>query len=627
MKKGILAILVFLFIGVKSVFAVEDTTQFNLRVMFVKLSPVENGEDMIGHFFGWQFSGKTSDQALDLGINANINAFKRLSNSKINYQVVKRLNITTFPKYTNGFNYNFASYLKCTNGTDTAGECEKQKYYFDYIDWARSNNICQLASENNIDEIWMASPPYIATWENFMMGPRDGFDVNGPAFVLSECIKNYVVMSSDWTVKSFAHTYGHRVERTMEYIMQNWKNDDKNKYWENFAVLSLYNQSYGPGTTMAPRAPFCGNSHFPHNVVRPYDTGNKTYKDSTCRDWKNIPNFTGYKENINCDGWYCTDNGVSGWGEYWMGSMPREQGSLNLVSNSGISFIMKNNWWYYLLYPENAITLVKDTRVAPTATPTPIPKTCSIGALTVGSENISGTFSGKGNGSGTENVRLFLEKSDGTLLVSTPGGVISQGCWDTCSYKIGECNSTNSVTCNGNFSVTKIPAGSYYLHCDLPTDPPSKKCSGNPFCNFENPPMPGGFDCASTGWISCSNSDNYSFTIGIPTATITPNPKPTSTPFPTLTLVPTITVVPTKIPTTVLVTPTSTPTLVPTPTLTPAPLPGDANEDGKVDELDYQIWLSNFGQSVSLGPTRGDFNNDGVVDGVDYNIWLVNYSN
>lgn len=368
MKKVVLTILFLLFVGANSVFAVEDTTQFNLRVMFVELNPVESGEDMIRHFFGWQFSGMTTDQALDLGINANINAFKRLSNNKINYQVVKRLDITTFPKYTNGFSYDFAKYLKCTN--DTTGECERQKYYFDHIDWARSNNICQLAKDNNIDEIWMASPPFITTWENFMIGPKDGFSVNGSPYVLPECIKNYVVMSSGWTTDSFVHIYGHRVEATMKYITQNWKNEDKNKYWENFAALSLYGQSYGGEVTLIPRAPYCGNSHFAHNSVSHYDVGNKTYKDSICRDWKNIPNFTGYKESINCDSWNCTDSGFSGWGEYWMGSIPREQGELNLVSNSGIGFVMKNNWWYYLLYPENAITLMKETWVKPTVIPT-----------------------------------------------------------------------------------------------------------------------------------------------------------------------------------------------------------------------------------------------------------------
>jgi len=74
--------------------------------------------------------------------------------------------------------------------------------------------------------------------------------------------------------------------------------------------------------------------------------------------------------------------------------------------------------------------------------------------------------------------------------------------------------------------------------------------------------------------------------------------------------------------------PTSTPspTPIPTPTPSPAPLtPGDANEDGVIDGVDYVIWLNNYNTTTSNLHTDGDFNGDGVVDGVDYVVWLNNY--
>jgi len=52
---------------------------------------------------------------------------------------------------------------------------------------------------------------------------------------------------------------------------------------------------------------------------------------------------------------------------------------------------------------------------------------------------------------------------------------------------------------------------------------------------------------------------------------------------------------------------------------------GDANGDGKVDGIDYVIWLSHYNQYVS-GAENGDFNGDNKVDGMDYVIWLQNYS-
>jgi len=57
----LLLVLFFMLFERGVVAAVEDTTNYNLRVLFVKLSPVEGGEDMIKHFFGWQFPGKTTD--------------------------------------------------------------------------------------------------------------------------------------------------------------------------------------------------------------------------------------------------------------------------------------------------------------------------------------------------------------------------------------------------------------------------------------------------------------------------------------------------------------------------------------------------------------------------------------
>lgn len=69
------------------------------------------------------------------------------------------------------------------------------------------------------------------------------------------------------------------------------------------------------------------------------------------------------------------------------------------------------------------------------------------------------------------------------------------------------------------------------------------------------------------------------------------------------------------------------PIVSPTPIPTPVVKLGDANNDGLVNEIDYNApyWLSHYGQTVSGGMTVGDFNASGKVDGVDYVIWLTNY--
>lgn len=63
-----------------------------------------------------------------------------------------------------------------------------------------------------------------------------------------------------------------------------------------------------------------------------------------------------------------------------------------------------------------------------------------------------------------------------------------------------------------------------------------------------------------------------------------------------------------------------------TPTPSSSPVLGDANNDGKVDELDYTIWLNNYNTQTNNGPFDGDFDRNRAVDGPDYVIWLNSYN-
>lgn len=50
-------------------------------------------------------------------------------------------------------------------------------------------------------------------------------------------------------------------------------------------------------------------------------------------------------------------------------------------------------------------------------------------------------------------------------------------------------------------------------------------------------------------------------------------------------------------------------------------LPGDYDSNQVVDEVDYNLWRSNFGSTIQV---LADGNRDGVVDGADYTIWRDN---
>jgi hypothetical protein len=59
----------------------------------------------------------------------------------------------------------------------------------------------------------------------------------------------------------------------------------------------------------------------------------------------------------------------------------------------------------------------------------------------------------------------------------------------------------------------------------------------------------------------------------------------------------------------------------PTTVLTADPVPGDFNQDGRVDGNDYTTWRTNFG---SQSAPAVDGNGNGIVDAADYTIWRDN---
>ncbi len=61
-------------------------------------------------------------------------------------------------------------------------------------------------------------------------------------------------------------------------------------------------------------------------------------------------------------------------------------------------------------------------------------------------------------------------------------------------------------------------------------------------------------------------------------------------------------------------TPTSTPTTV--------PLLGDANQDGKVNLMDFSVWKNEY---LNNQKEKADFNQDNKVDLLDFNIWKSGY--
>jgi hypothetical protein len=321
---------------------------FSPKVLAVGFNPSDGNRNIAQTYF--HMEGKTPGAFEDYVFNDTINAFKQFSNNSINYQVVQKISVNTFPKYTNGHVFTIDNYAECVHGRPgyNPSKCESIKFAFDHESWLKDNKICETADQLGVDEVWIMSAPYIMAWESFMFGPGKSFSVNAPSYTTMQCKKHYIVMNPSYERSGpFLHIYGHRIESIMNYLTSIWHSTDKIKYWENFSGTGRYASPLTPYNTSV-----CGNAHFAMNSTQSYDYSSYSYADFNCTDWKNFPNFTGITENINCTKWGCND---LGWQKLWFGSIPRNIGETALAPNCGTTIKFRNNWWYYLLYPEHAI--------------------------------------------------------------------------------------------------------------------------------------------------------------------------------------------------------------------------------------------------------------------------------
>lgn len=331
------------------------------RVLFITLNPSDSGKNIAEEYFSGWWNGQTLAQVNTKAPIINIKYYRKLTSGRVAFNVVKTINIKTSPKYTNGYTYTVADYDHCVHGgTLTNGlTCEQQKFLFDHNAFIKDNKICSIVNQEAIDEVWLLSVPFIGTWEAWMVGPDLGFGPNGGVYVEPKCHKHFVVMSLVYNKLSpMGHIFGHRIEATLNYLSTNWTSDDRKKYIENFVNGERYSYPYtgGPGDSYP--APGCGNAHFPLNGLQHYDYGQTSGRDFDCPDWNSFPNFSGTTVSMDCTAWGCSDEG---WNAKWQAAMPHKAGKTDVNLIDGRKQVIKKDWWFYLLYPDNAITFVKNS--------------------------------------------------------------------------------------------------------------------------------------------------------------------------------------------------------------------------------------------------------------------------
>lgn len=204
--------------------------------------------------------------------------------------------------------------------------------YYDF-DTKRNNGV--------INEIWVYTFPFGGMYESQLMGPG-AFWWNSPPLAHPGLNKLLSVMGWNYErgVAEALHSFGHRMESAIRHVYGRWDitNPDPNN-WELFTRID---KDVTGGAHV-------GNIHFPPNGMSDYDYGNTRYVVCYADNWKRYPYILDQTRSLNCSEWGCDQLGYMRW---WFGHLPRFKGVYEGVLN---------NWWYYAVDYETAVTLAQQT--------------------------------------------------------------------------------------------------------------------------------------------------------------------------------------------------------------------------------------------------------------------------
>lgn len=243
----------------------------------------------------------------------------------VNYQIVDKIDVNTFPVKEDGFAYDADSYLfrwRTRTGFHHPDTMDYRRLLDEY-------GIVQRINLGQIQEVWLFGFPYAGYYESRMVG-ADAFWCNAPPLQDAFCERRFVVMgfSFERGPGEMLENLGHRAESIMARVYRQKRGEDN--LWERF---TRYDKTH-PGQSE------CGNVHFAPNSDRDYDWGNRRMVNSRCDDWFNFPNFQGATRLVNCEEWGKGDMRYHHL--WWLGHMPHIMGKTDGILN---------NWWAYIVDP------------------------------------------------------------------------------------------------------------------------------------------------------------------------------------------------------------------------------------------------------------------------------------
>ena len=304
----------------------EEPAQVTVsKVLVIVYDPVMDqatGQKLSEHQ-GW---GRAEDLAT--GFMADI---LQTSHGLARYQVVERIDVNEFPAKVDGFRYTPQTYMDVLRNVSKPYMPQEADYYA----IIQQFDLLTRVAQNEIDEVWIFGFPHAGFYESVMAGPQ-AFWCNSPA------LKNTDVSGRRFVIMGFSYergageileSFGHRVESILDRTFARLDRDDN--LWKRF----IRYEKAAPGKAAV------GNIHFAPNSERDYDWNNPSTIRSECYDWLlNFPNFKGDVRDITASEWGNGDIRLHH--QWWLQHIPHTQGRQNGIHN---------NWWQYIINPQNVI--------------------------------------------------------------------------------------------------------------------------------------------------------------------------------------------------------------------------------------------------------------------------------
>ena len=297
----------------------QVTTSKILVIVFDPIVDVQNNKKL-SESLGWN---RPEDLASEF-----ISEIAQDSHEMAHFQVIERIDVSSFPAKVDGFQYTPEGYLDVLRGRSPHYQPQEVDYYaiLDEFD------LLGRVAKNEFDEVWTFGFPHAGFYESIMAGPG-AFWCNAPSLKNTDAAKRrFIIMgfSLERAIGEMLESFGHRVESIME---------------KTFAPLSgeadLWKR-YTRYEKIAPGQAAIGTIHFAPNSERDYDWNNPSIVRSECYDWLlNFPNFEGDFREVTAREWGSGDIRLHH--RWWLEHIPHVAGRRNGIVN---------NWWPYILHPQ-----------------------------------------------------------------------------------------------------------------------------------------------------------------------------------------------------------------------------------------------------------------------------------